>query len=176
MQRTFITLLILLCLWGIVQLGKYYYFRLNVQQGDHLPETIFKLKDGNEFRLDSLKGKYVLLHFWGSWCGPCRRENPMVRTLYQKFNQSSFKDGKGFEIVSIGIESDSLRWNNAIVADELNWKFHTSEFNSFDSQLARLYGVRQIPTLLLVGPDQRIILHAQSPEEIDKILTDKTIH
>lgn len=175
MRASLITIIIFLSIWAVYRIGRYYYFRPNVHAGQLVPTTILRLRDGSEFSLESLKGKYVLLHFWGSWCGPCRRESPHIRSLYEKFHDARFGDANGFEILSVGIEKNEARWSSAILADRLDWKLHASDLTGFDSGIAKLYGVRQIPTLLLIGPDQRIIGSVQSPESIDKILTEKRI-
>ncbi len=173
MQRTIITVITLLSIWAAFKLARDYYFKPNVSAGEQIPKTIVQLKDGKELDLAAWKGKYVLLHFWGSWCGPCRRESPEIRTLYENFHTKQYNNADGFEILSIGIEKDESRWNSAIIADRLTWDYHTTELNGFESRMAKLYGIRQIPTLLLVGPDQRMIGSAQTPDSVKEILTEK---
>ncbi len=126
--------------------------------GDKAPELSFPGVDGKkEFKLSALKGKYVLIDFWASWCGPCRRENPNVVNAYQKYNKAKFKNAKGFEIYSVSLDKSREAWKNAIEKDGLAWENHVSDLKFWDSEGARLYGVRSIPMSFLVDPDGIII-------------------
>ena len=80
-------------------LGRYVYFKPSVSHGEAAPEISATLLNGSEFKLSALRGNYVLLDFWGSWCGPCRRENPSLVKLYNTFHGQSFEAASGFEIV-----------------------------------------------------------------------------
>ena len=95
-------LVVALVLGGIIA-GRYVYFLPRFIQGEKTPEIESVLMDGSPFRLSSLKGKYVLLDFWGSWCGPCRAQNAGLRELYSQFGDRAFTDASGFEIVSVAV-------------------------------------------------------------------------
>ena len=122
----------------LILAGRYIYFMPQLDSGENAPAFSATLPDGSRFQLDQLKGRYVLMHFWGSWCGPCRSENPQLVALYQRFG------GEHFEIVSVGIEKDPARWERAGKQDGLNWPFQlveiTPSFRFFDSPIANQIG------------------------------------
>lgn len=99
---------------------------------------------GQEMSLASLKGKVVLVDFWASWCGPCRKENPNVVALYDKFHS------KGFEIFSVSLDQDKDRWVQAIQADGLKWPHHVSDLKQWQSVVVSQFGITGIPFTILV--------------------------
>lgn len=161
--------LALLILVGF-QLGKYLYLKPKNITGEKAFEFTGQLPDGTPFALSGLKGKYVLLDFWGSWCGPCRQSNPQLASLYSKFNKQSFKDADGFEIVSVALERSAANWTNAIQTDQMIWPYHIMESGSFDSPTVKAYGVKQIPTKFLINPDGVMMAVDPTFEEIIKLL------
>ena len=115
-------------------------------------EKLLKPIDGEStFKLESLRGNVVLIDFWASWCGPCRRENPNVVKTYQKF-----KD-KGFKIVSVSLDSDKKKWKDAIAKDNLIWPYHVSNLGGWKSNVGKLYGVSSIPFTVLIDEEGKII-------------------
>lgn len=159
---------------GIVLLyfiGRYMYAQPKYINGAQAPDFSAQTLSGSTVSLSQLKGNYVLLDFWGSWCGPCLTEAPHIKALYDKFHGKTFQDAQGFEVMSVGIESDSDRWKAAIQRLNLNWQYHVSDFKNLDSPIAQRYGVRVIPTKFLLNTEGVIIGVNQSPEEIDKILS-----
>ncbi len=115
------------------------------------PEIALKNPEGMEIRLSSLRGNYVLIDFWASWCGPCRRENPNVVKLYNQY-----KD-KGFTIYSVSLDNDASKWKEAIQKDGLIWPNHVSDLLQWKSPLPQLYGFNGIPHTVLVNPEGKII-------------------
>ncbi len=122
----------------------------NLSAGGQAPEIALPNPDGEIKKLSSLKGKYVLIDFWASWCKPCRMENPHNVKLYKEY-----KD-KGFEIFAVSLDKDKNAWTNAINKDKLVWT-NVSDLKFWESEAAKLYGVKGIPYTVLLDKDGKII-------------------
>ncbi len=150
---------------------------VGTEVGDMAPELAFENPDGKVMKLSSLKGKYVLVDFWASWCAPCRRENPNVVAAYKKYSNAKFKKAKGFEVFSVSLDKNKDAWRKAIQMDNLIWKYHVSDLGGWQSKAASIYGVSSIPASFLVGPDGKIIaknltgmkLHLELDKHISKL-------
>lgn len=164
---------ILLVLLVIGYVLYYFYKQPKYINGEMAPQFTAQLIDGAEFSLSEMKGKYVLLDFWGSWCGPCRRENPSIVKLYDRFNGKTFADASGFEVISVAIENNESRMKNAIVKDNLKWKYHIPQLDRFNSPLVIQYGVKEIPTKYLINPDGNIMSVNQTAYEIERLLSER---
>lgn len=106
--------------------------------------------DGQVVPLSSLRGQYVLLDFWASWCGPCRAENPGMVRLYEAYQ------GKGLEIYGVSLDQDRGKWQQAIQADGRRW-IQVSDLRGWQSAAGQLYGVRTMPSSVLIDPQGRIV-------------------
>ena len=115
--------------------------------GDVAPEIAMSDPDGVERKLSDLKGKVVLLDFWASWCGPCRRENPNVVNAYNEYQS------QGFEVFSVSLDKQADRWAQAIEQDGLIWPNHVSDLNGWQNAASRAYGVTSIPHAVLIDQD-----------------------
>lgn len=120
--------------------------------------------------LAQFKGKYLLIDFWGSWCGPCRKENSVLNMVYDKYKNKTFKNSLSIEFLSIALESNKEDGIKAIAKDGLLWPNHIIEENLLKSRLAQLYQISSIPSKFLIGPDQLIVLNNPSIEDLDDFL------
>lgn len=121
--------------------------------GTNAPEINLETPEGAKLSLKSLRGKYVLVDFWASWCGPCRGENPNVVKAYNQFKDK----GKGFTIYSVSLDNAKPNWTKAIAADGLAWPNHVSDLKGWQSSAAAAYGVQSIPASFLLDPNGKII-------------------
>ena len=118
--------------------------------GKPAPEISLPDTEGKEVKLSSFRGKYVLVDFWASWCGPCRRENPTVVEAYNRFRD------KNFTVLGVSLDKQKEPWLKAIVDDQLNWT-HISDLKYWQSEVVPLYGIQGIPFNVLVDPDGKIV-------------------
>ncbi len=125
-----------------------------IKPGQPAPDIRLPNPNGKEMALSELKGKVVLLDFWASWCGPCRRENPNVVKAYEKYNK------QGFEIFSVSLDRPNGKqaWIDAIKKDNLKWPTHVSDLQFWDAAPAKLYGVSSIPKAFLIDREGNIAI------------------
>ena len=129
------------------------------------PEINLPDVNGKPFQLSSLKGKYVLVDFWASWCAPCRRENPNVVAAYNKYKN------KNFTVLGVSLDKDKDNWQEAIQADKLTWT-HVSDLKQWESSMVSLYHFDGIPFNVLVDPQGKIIADNLRGTELEKKLAE----
>lgn len=120
---------------------------------------------GASVSLASFRGKYVLVDFWASWCGPCRAENPNVVKAYEQYKE------KGFTILGVSFDEKQDRWKQAIRQDNLTWT-HVSDLKGWKNEVGKLYGIRAIPQNVLIDPQGKIIARNLRAEELGRKLEE----
>jgi thiol-disulfide isomerase/thioredoxin len=115
------------------------------------PEIELKNPEGKVLRLSDQRGKVVLIDFWASWCGPCRKENPNVVKLYKKYEK------QGFTVFSVSLDEDITAWKSAIKKDGLIWPNHVSDLKGWETSLITTYGFDAIPYTVLVDKNGKVI-------------------
>lgn len=142
----------------------------NLEIGEIAPEIVHPDTLGNDLALSSLRGNYVLLDFWASWCGPCRKENPWVKKAYERFHN------KGFDIYAVSLDypGQKDKWLDAIHKDKLTWH-HVSLLQGWKDPAVKLYNLSGIPSPFLLDPEGKIIAKGDNLREdrLIKILEEK---
>ena len=135
--------------------------------GKKAPDFTQNDPKGNPVSLSDFQGKYVLLDFWASWCGPCRQENPNLVKAYAAYND------KGFEILGVSLDNKDGKeaWVNAIEKDGLTWT-QVSDLNSWNNEVARMYGVRAVPQSYLIDPEGVIVAQNLRGEALEEKLAE----
>ena len=164
---------------GLFTVGKHFYAKPKVNDGEKAPDFVAVSHQGQGFKLSDLKGKYVLLDFWGSWCGPCIAEAPSLIALHKKYGSARFKDAEGFAIVSVAVEKDRQRWLAAIERLGFTWPHQAidpvSSYKFFDSPIAGSYGVKQLPTKFLLDGERKIVGVDMAVEAVDGFLGERVV-
>jgi thiol-disulfide isomerase/thioredoxin len=134
-------------------------------KGAQAPEINFPDINGKNLALSSLRGQVVMVDFWASWCGPCRRENPNNVALYKKYHS------KGFEVYGVSLDDNKEKWLAAIKADSLTWK-HVSDLGGWQSKAVPLYNVSSIPATFLLDKEGKIIASGLRGEDLEAKLRE----
>ena len=145
--------------------------------GTEAPDFSATTLDGATWRLRDHRGSVVVVNFWASWCGPCRRANPAVVKMYKEYSGKKFKGAKnGFTVVSVSMDKNKEAWINAIKADNLNWPYHMSDLGFWQSKAAAEYGVNFVPQCFLIDANGVVIgkyNHAEDCiKDIERLLAE----
>jgi thiol-disulfide isomerase/thioredoxin len=133
--------------------------------GNEAPELILPMPNDKELALSSLRGKVVLIDFWASWCGPCRKEMPNVKRVYEKYKN------KGFEIYGVSLDKDRAAWLEAISKDGLTWP-QVSDLKFWQSEAVQIYAIQSIPHTVLISKEGKILASGLRGAELEKKLAE----
>lgn len=136
-----------------------------IKVGNEAPELLLPMPNDKELALSSLRGKVVLIDFWASWCGPCRKEMPNVKKAYEKYKS------KGFEIYGVSLDKERDAWLEAISKDGLTWP-QVSDLKFWQSEAAQIYAVQSIPFTVLIDKDGKILATELRGAELEKKLAE----
>ncbi len=137
--------------------------------GTKAPDINLPNPDGDSIALSSLKGKIVLIDFWASWCAPCLKEQPELKTIYQKYQHAKFTNADGFTIYGVSLDSKKENWINAINKFGIDWP-QVSDLKFWNSAPAKLYGLEGIPYNFLIDGSGEIEAKDLHGENLMKVL------
>ncbi len=129
-----------------------------------LPEIFGKNHNEEPVDIRKIKAKYILLEFWASWCPPCRKSNPGLVSVYEKYKR------EGFEIFSISLDDKHSKWVDAINHDNLSWPYHICEYKGWESKWARVYKIEEIPNNVLLDQKGNILAQSMEPKDLEQVL------
>lgn len=133
--------------------------------GSVAPDFVQDNMEGKPVKLSDLRSKYILIDFWASWCGPCRKVNPDLVALYQQFK------GPKFEILGVSLDQDADKWKAAVEKDQLTW-LHVSDLKGWKNEVAQQYDIRAIPQNLLLDPSGKVVARNLKIDELEDQLSN----
>ena len=133
-----------------------------VYPGMEAPEIAMPDPDSTIRKLSDLRGNVVLVDFWASWCGPCRRENPNVVRIYERYHD------QGFEIYSVSLDKTRDAWLRAIADDNLSWPNHVSDLNGWTSSGGKTYGIKSVPSTVLIDRNGKVVARNLRGSELER--------
>jgi thiol-disulfide isomerase/thioredoxin len=144
--------------------------KIGTAVGNIAPNIALPQTNGSTLDLYSLRGKVVLIDFWASWCGPCRKENPYLVRAYKTYKDKDFTIGKSFTIYSVSIDNKPQSWRNAIQTDALPWGEHVNDAQGWYSRYLQLYNIQGIPANFLIDAKGVIVAKNLRGTALDQTL------
>ena len=150
-----------------------------VKVGKPAPEFEITALGGEQLSIARLHDNYVLLYFWATWCDPCRAENAPLMEVFEKFQDAKFENGYDFRIMGIALDSNESDCRRIIREDKLRIRHHILDNsvtgNIFDAPLAKLYGIKKLPTRILLDGNGVVLGVDLSVEELEQLLRSKLL-
>ena len=138
-----------------------------LEPGNKSPEIKLPTIKGDTMALSSLKGKLVLIDFWGTWCAPCVAEQAELAKLYNKYKQSTFTNGNGFEIYGVSLDAKKTNWENFITTNKINWT-QVSDLKFWRSPVAKTYNIQALPFNILIDGNGIILAKNLHGTDLEK--------
>lgn len=137
----------------------------SVKKGAVAPDFSMSTPAGDTLSLHSITAKVKIIDFWASWCYPCRKENPFMLKLYEKYHE------KGLEIIGVSLDDDYTKWTNAIKKDGLTWP-QVSELKKWRCKAVELYDVKTVPHTVIINGKNEIVAKNVKGEELEKLILE----
>lgn len=137
--------------------------------GNKAPEISLPALDGNTVTLSSLKGRLVLIDFWGTWCSPCVEEQTELARLYKRYKISDFSNGKGFEIYGVSLDVKKTNWENFVKEKKISW-IQVSDLKFWKSPVAKTYNIQELPYNILIDGNGIILAKNLHGAELEKAI------
>lgn len=138
--------------------------------GSVTPNINLKDINSNEASLSYLKGRYVLIHFWASWCRPCRQEFPVIKDIYNRYKNKTFNNGSEFLVLSVSLDDDLESWKKAVHENNVYEFVNVIDPEGVNSDIAKRYNVSAIPAAFLIDGEGKLVAKSFKVTELSKIL------